>query len=551
MINIKNQVSIKPTCLREFMFYMPLAYDFVAKKLIPAELLWQFIIVMAPVKSGKRIIKIIRAIMDQDGMSGKLTKAIHIYLTALNRKDIRPQLEEMERFGICCVVATNPLYEGIMNIIEKYEKDFDEIIIHFDESDYGTAINETIAKTGFFESIGQHPKIKLILYSATNEEALYSNLSKKACILSFDPGPYYRGAKWSLKRGLVFEATPFWDADKKELTPQAKQILEDFSNQPKPIGQVRLAANKIYPLVANRGPQSKEFRDILRAYNIIPKFIDQHTDFNWGTEADGTASSDWLPYADAATLKCLFIVNQTCTRSTEMAFHKHLYFMHDYTNGETCYNTIAQRDLRGSHFIRPEIHKEDLEKDPDFGHEIKIYTKVCCIKYAGGYITAEELTTKYGISLSLRVPLNGNRSKIESYDRIHLEYTVDEWLNMAPIQRWKEIKHLCPDNTCINGITEWVGCNSPRVGKYNTMNVASWILPPNDDKAANPQSSHYTKGIVQVIVVDEKSQNSNYDSTWERVIANNLIGKVILCIPHKNLNPIIKGGKNGSGFNNV
>lgn len=313
----------------------------------------KYLAITAPVKSGKRIIKIIQALF------GRPTEK-HYYITSLNRKDIEKQKDELMSYGI---------EVGILKNKKDIKKQFDNInqssltcktIVHIDESDYGTDKKQLLGD--FHNLIKNLFNVYIRYYSATNEEVIFSNGSMNIKKIEFIPGASYRGAKWYLDNNLVYEAKPFFE--KNTFSAQAIEAIELLKKSDKKVGIVRLI-------------QKDTFRNLEKAYknglrNQLIKdgieiwFIDQRRRFKWEEGCFDNGA-----YIDSCKNKIILAICQTCTRSTEIGFHNNIVFLHDYRTDTTNYNTCAQAFLRVAHYNNSEIE-----------NYIKVYADISVFKLA-------------------------------------------------------------------------------------------------------------------------------------------------------------------------
>lgn len=339
------------------------------------------VLVSAPVKSGKRQIAEIVSIMYSDkGLNNK-----HYFITALNRIDTKNQIEELKKYGLEVIVLG--LQKDSRNLIQKLKgsENPNNVIIHFDESDYGTGISNLFGKVF---KICKERKIKLVCYSATNEEAEKSGFANIAKLIIMKPNSLYKGAEWFLTNNLVFEPESFFDGEK--ITQHGKEIIDWWLNQKeKPIGILRLTGGEKDKGFYKSFEDSSEL-DFLTSKKIRPRFI------------DSVRSFDWMEGVNVASMienesKVLLIINQTCTRSTELGFHKHLAFLHDYRVNESNYSTLAQAYLRVAHY-----HPT--------GHKIRVYAEKEVFELAAEKIKKEEYDGRLSMRINKKAFKAGNLS---------------------------------------------------------------------------------------------------------------------------------------------
>lgn len=337
-----------------------------------------------PVKSGKRIVM---QILSQRSRNSIPAKEKHVLITALNRRDTKEQFEEHKQYGIKIVEVNRQKHiPRAKKVIEAYAKDGLKVVVHFDESDYGTGSKQLMDQ--IFETL-LNLKCKIIGYSATNEEAEFSQFGEAAIKLPlFVPHPNYRGAACFLDNELVFRATPFYDNG---LTEQGRKACEYFANSDKAISILRVV-NGFKELENER-----QFYSELSKYNIDPVFVDANRSFEW--------SESYKKYVDRyedGRGRTLLVICQTCSRSTEVGFHKHICFWHDYRNEGTAYNTMHQAFLRVAHYYK---ETENL---------IRVYAVPEVFELAANRITFEKFEAS-GYKLSDRIKKHSNGNQYEMH----------------------------------------------------------------------------------------------------------------------------------------
>jgi hypothetical protein len=356
-------------------------------------------IISMPVKSGKRVVVQCEAAFDRGFGDVK-----HIFATSFKRNDCKEQMIEMELYGIkvFCGRELHGLPAHVMELI----KDSKTPVIHFDESDFGTG-DRQIANSVFtrLKDLPENgwEKLKIRAYSATNEEAIYSEFADLCTHLEPSMPSTFRHAPWFIANGMVEEAVEFWDSDSEQFSEQANGALQAWLKDDKPFAVVRFAASR-----GNRQTtygdvkRSTAFRDKLNAMGVnFIKFIDNKNPFYWGKDwknPDGWGAID-------KNKKMLLVVNQTCIRSTEIGFHPLISFWHDNRGATTPYSTCAQAMFRVNHFDYPE--NPEAWASPKVN--IKIFGCRSTFRLAAGEITAEQYAAISGRQLSMRVKENSSR----------------------------------------------------------------------------------------------------------------------------------------------
>lgn len=423
------------------------------------------VIIDAEPKVGKRELKIIECLRQRISSNVDLN---FIMITSLDRKDNKEQHKEMKEYGIECFLAKQEK-EFLSHIKKLYQSKNNMIFIFLDESDYGTNCRQTMNKLfkklcetiDGLEKNNCKKKIFLRYFSGSNEEILHSNYGKSCDFFKFPTPSFYRGAEWHLKNNLVHEADHFFVYDEDgDVIPseQAISLLKEFTESDKPFSILRVANKnlKIGPDF-NYIKNNKKIQDwLFLKFNIKFVAVDQNDSMNWGWQ--NSSSKNWSDYYGGP--KKIFLINQTCTRSTELGFIPLIYFWHDFRSSQTPYNTIIQSALRVSHY--PYKTNELYWNTPEPHTGVHIYTSVDCIKYRAGEISLEELRRKKR-KISSRIQSGtgcGNfRATPEMIDARTVEFLDIPQSVLNQIKHSKKIKQKYP------AINRWLS-KHPKVIKH-------------------------------------------------------------------------------------
>jgi len=358
------------------------------------------VIVEKQVKSGAR--KLIEALAARNKEYNN-KKIEHIFLTKLDRTDINEQLDEMELYGL--KISKIQKQSSLTPLFEFTDKSLSEgniVWCHFDESDYGTDYRQLLSK--FFYHYIDNDNIYFIDYSATNQEAILSSYNNQDYIkiIALEPGEHFKGSEWYLEQGLVLESGPFWDFSTQKPTEQGNECINLLLNSEKLFGIVRFAGGKSKEGGSNYNSanRSKVFKDYFSALGIYVRFVDTNNKFIWGNRP----GADWKSFCHDKQ-KTLIIINQTCTRSTELAFHEYIAFWHDHRPGKTPFNTRSQAYERVNHYH-------------PIGHKILIYAHIPTFKLSAKIITINQYVTTTGLTISERVsnePINRQQKWIRQF----------------------------------------------------------------------------------------------------------------------------------------
>ena len=386
-------------------------------------------IISTPVKAGKRIMMEIESLRAQSKPAGEK----HIVLSNFNATDCDDQKIELENYGATCIFGAKRLKKEKPRIYKELMNGDIPLVFHIDESDYGTGCNQVFDELfGDIKSLAYRNKnIKTRLYSATNHEAIFSDFSDISELKEFEPPSHFRGPGYFLDQGNVFEATPPWDINHQDFTPQGwefiSHLLEGDPNE-RNFGLLRLAVTKKEYLKFNdiKNPEHP-FRKKLRKLGIVPKIVDKDHKFDWGKP---NGERDWEILAPGYYL---IIVNQTCTRSTDIGFRPAIRVWHDYREKGTNYTTCSQAMERLNHY------------DYDDGYWDKpVDTKIYCCRstylYSANRITRSEFLENTGRKISSRVSTHIKLST----SRDHYDYIITEGDKEAHKEKVKEKFDITP-----------------------------------------------------------------------------------------------------------
>jgi hypothetical protein len=322
------------------------------------------IAIKAPVKSGKReIVEYISARSKQLGMKNSM-----FYNTALNRKDVKSQKEELEKYKINthCISGEKQCYDAI----EAIELS-DSSISCIDECDYGSGKRQKMAPL-FNKFIDIVPHV-FLYFSATIEETSVSAIKNRPDFhqMEFIPPPTYRGAKWFLDNGLVFPPSSFFEKDDGgniSFTEHAFNVIRECVTPDRNVCVVRVSGgirtSSFHPDVVKNDLQNKLNLRIPgeKPWEIVVG--DEKYIIEW--ENNRIAKS----YTILKDNRVVIVISQTCTRGTDLKYwHAGLAFWHDSRKAEKSNaNTLAQAFLRVAHY-------------GEEGHHIRLYADERLIRY--------------------------------------------------------------------------------------------------------------------------------------------------------------------------
>lgn len=428
--------------------------------------------VKAPVKSGKRFICILYALLNQTHK--------HFYLSALDRIDDRVQLDELNAYGIKTFLSKD--IDDLVKDVVVAASDYDEVVVHLNESDYGTGNRQKMSEG--IKQLVSIPNVRLILYSATNEEAEYSKFIGSAAVEEFIPPSTYHGYEWFLNQGLVQNATDFWDLENEALTDQGVECCEILKSSNKIFGVIRFTNQ-------SKIKNSKFEKSIRDDYGFSVRWISakKGEEYNWGR---GFYEDVGIRDYENSNHKVLLVICQTANRSTEIGFHEHIAFWHDSERGRgTAYNTIIQAAGRVIHY----------DKGPMKPVSIIVYSDVEEWKRAAGQPNDSK---RKG---SLRMSVDKKSNKVYIREIIDRPLTISEYNALARKYNGREFPDI----------------QHPKVSTNTVKDLVKSALQ------AKPTANSAQETHASVIHLDSYLPNSK--NSWDRyVVPQNLQGKFVALI---------------------
>ncbi len=327
----------------------------------------------------------------------------HVFLTNFKRNDCKEQREQLKSYDIDTFYCDE--LELSVAHIRKLIQAGVEVVVHVDESDYGSGSKMKMATT--FKAIRAiKDYVKLRLYSATNEEAIYSEFAGEADLLEMSDPPSFFGPDDFLDANLVSEAEPFWDGKLNKLSPQGEDACKYWIEETnKPFSLLRIVTSRSKNengVTYKKLKSSKKFREELALFGIKTYFVDGNNGFYWGKAGGSTGGNTWELLDKKSRI--LIVINQTCVRSTEVGFHPLIAFWHDYRPKSSAYNTVSQAQLRPVFY--PYGVDDQYWIDPSV--KIKVYGCVDTYKMAAKRITPDEYVVLSGRKMSGRVSSESN-----------------------------------------------------------------------------------------------------------------------------------------------
>jgi hypothetical protein len=325
------------------------------------------IVVRAPVKSGKREIVEYTAMRD---LEAENPKRVHAFISAWHRtadEDQRNELKihNMEVFSITSTKAVSQFH----NWLEKNKKK--NIILHFDECDYGSGEKQTLSKV--WASVRNSQNIIKILYSATPEEVLYSEeveTEEYHCLnedinegehVNYTPPDGYCGPARFLKEKLVHEAIPFFYKNEHNfvLSEQGSNIVKDLKKSLETDPTRNIIVLRLSCSDKGNKKDNKSIYQFLKNIDCFPELDDFSIIVDKSENMDGIKNqkivmekiqwSNPFYWKQKSFHPTLVIIDQTSSRSTEWACHNRVNATHDFRH-KVQYGTVSQAQERVNHY---------------------------------------------------------------------------------------------------------------------------------------------------------------------------------------------------------
>jgi hypothetical protein len=435
---IKNQDHAWP--LSAFEDFRKHLVSFLKDNVIPALSNYKTILIQAPVKSGKREMPEYLAMRDYC----PTPNILHVFISAWYRVSDENQRKELKNhnikvFSIITLKDVNDCIEWITKNMSK------TIICHFDECDFGSGARQSLAKIYSFIRILEN--IKSILYSATPEEYLFSDehpdrdvireirddILNNGIAYKYIPEGTFCGPLKFLEENLVKDAIPFYykNSDNSiSLSDQGKEIIDllwsnsrsgnscnmvtlrlCYYNKGVRNGRNRKDNKAIYEFIkyAHTAP---ELRDVIIIADKECGSIPSNSNNVDSRKIDWSNPNFWRSLTDRVPI--IILLDQTCSRSTELACHHRLGAIHEYRHNVQ-YCASSQALERVNHYCTK--YNGIFQKIHIYGHKKTLELSAGLITYSE-YLREPEWKMK-------KIHNQNNyhiRSRIDN--RIHPEYST-------------------------------------------------------------------------------------------------------------------------------
>lgn len=392
------------------------------------------ILIKAPVKCGKREIGECISVLMQ-------THKV-IYVTSLNRIDVKNQQDELELYGILTFVITEKGSEATSQINEWITSGH-PVIVLLDECDYGTGSTGAMRK--FYDHIRSNNSIIKMYFSATPEETLYSALSDtlRFEFVEFTPPATYCGARWFLDNDCWYEPDIFFEEDEGiiSLTEHGSTVVRESFTNDRNIGVVRVTGRKMGAKLFKANIKALETATNLRRLPSTRPFkfkvVSDKDKFNW---EDNDIRGGYVK--KPLDFNYIFVIFQTCTRGTDLrGWHHRIAFWHDArSRKDSNLNTLVQAMLRPTHYT---TMYEDEDGEPE-GQLIRMYVDNHVLDMAAGGSMDAYLAAGGKPPIRMK-KINGSTRQIANPDEFDIEVIEFDTLAAART-RFPMIRHDATPN---------------------------------------------------------------------------------------------------------
>ena len=341
----------------------------------------QRILIEAPVKSGKREMVEYLAMRDEAHNPTR----VHAFISAFHRVADENQRDELERHNLKIFSLTKkPDVDKCLTWIQMILNSGKKVVLHIDECDFGSGQRQMLSR--IYLRVHNNEKVTIIMFSATPQEVLFSGeieapdedetayqemideIIHTGERIIYTPPESFCGPQRYLDAGLITEAIPFFykNGDSLTLSEQGRAIIADLyassaSGNRRNILMLRLSYSDIGASRSGKsGKNNKAIHQFLNGIHTIPelegciKYADKDEKALPGVDGVLLEKIQWSNKmfweAKRTDKPIIVVVDQTCSRSTELACHDRLFALHDFRNKVT-FSTSSQAMERVNHYI--------------------------------------------------------------------------------------------------------------------------------------------------------------------------------------------------------
>jgi hypothetical protein len=385
----------------------------------------------------------------------------HLFISAWHRAADEDQRNELSQH-----------YINVFSIINKKEKDKcmqfiheqlrlgKQIRIHYDECDHGSVSRQLMSQ--LWRLIRDNENIKTIMYSATHEEVLLSaeiqdddgsdyedminEYQDAGVVVTYKPPPGFCGPQEFLRANLVYNATRFIEKTPEgafTLSVQAKDIIRDLNTsmsnpetRKRNVIILRLSSSE-KTKNSNRRIEKKDIYQFLKNihtlheldnFNIIVDKSEINSQELRSNPRITVNTIGWSsqPYwrSLSTDYPTIIVIDQTASRSTELACHDRIFAYHDFRNGFT-YSVLAQAQQRPNHYSSK--YEGGFQPIRIYGHKPTFELSAGIINYQQ-YINLEYIKKKVVNDNKYRIIHAINRTPHPEFTAEYTEQKTEEIL---------------------------------------------------------------------------------------------------------------------------
>jgi len=416
------------------------------------------LLINAPVKSGKREIAEYTSMLDHSSNSEHIK---HIFISAWHRAaDEEQRIELSQHYLQVFSIINKKERDRCLQFINEQLRNNKQLRIHYDECDHGSGSRQLMSQ--LWRVIRDNENIKTIMYSATHEEVLFSaeindddgsdyeeminEYRDAGVVVTYEPPPGFCGPKEFLDANLVMNATRFIEKTPTgtfTLSSQAKDIISDLKNsmsnpetRKKNIIILRLSSSEKTKNTSSR-MDKKDIYQFLKHIHLMPELehfitIVDKSEINspelrnnpriiintigWSKPEYWRSLSTEYP--------TIVVIDQTASRSTELACHDRLFAYHDFRNIFT-YSVLAQAQQRPNHYTSK--YEGGFQRIRIYGHKPTFELSAGVISYQQ-YINLEYSKKKVTNDNKFRIIHSINRTPHPEFSNEYSEQRTEEIL---------------------------------------------------------------------------------------------------------------------------
>jgi hypothetical protein len=328
---------------------------------------------------------------------------VHAFISAFHRVADETQREELEKHNLKIFSLTKKTdVDKCIAWIQIQIASGKQVVLHIDECDFGSGSRQLLSR--IYARTHNNVNVTIIMFSATPQEVLFSGeienpdeddnhyqemmdeMIHTGERIIYTPPENFCGPNRFLEAGLITEAIPFFykNGATLRLSEQGRSIMTDLreacaSGSGRNILILRLSYSDIGSARSGSVKNNKAIHQFLNGIHTLAEFedciicADKEEKAMPGVDGILLTKIQWsnkMFWDEKQHVKPIIVViDQTCSRSTELACHDRLFALHDFRNKVT-FSTSSQALERVNHYtdryngfqpIRVYGHKKTFE----------------------------------------------------------------------------------------------------------------------------------------------------------------------------------------------